>query len=1710
MAEQFSSLNEIQALHSDLLALSNSRLSNLDRLAIELEAHIAAFRNLLNQKNRNEQSRKSIETGVLPFYDSNHPWRGHKFNMTMIGNVERDGVMYEINDDFKQGTFQVADELNLDEVEASQIFFDAQADADATGRSILSCSIIRFHQRRKLLLDCLRLTLKQNAELEGNSEQELELKAYLERIITETILINPTTKPTTKPTTTSNTQTFISKCISAMGDIRQWLQKISDKVSSASVLGQPSQPDLLEIMEYQRHSLIKQHELLGVIVLYLVKADHSVVGDFELLLDVLKKADKYDNLLVHQFPALAAYIWRFGSPEGGSTIQDARALDKKINVKTDQNAWVLPYAHAAFRAWWLAEYSGFYVEHHDGLPHGINLEEEAKQRSQQFNEALKDGAFDFLLSLSADVKAASWSEPSRQGFRLWLQRKAPQLLSDSVSFSDFFEDQFMEQLQTFIESFITNLPDVLRKLRIDEDEQRQLSHEHEHDLDLERFIVIISYAFDGRPKAALDGFWDVPDGVLIGFMYWASRRASTPLVSAFCEMLQAISGDEECATAAHEFLLDESPQAGRMKRAHALTWNQIFKELAFFTNKLRDQPVPQAQTYRHGKPNHDQAELEPESYIMLESYLRLISQLCSHSAVARQFLMQHPSYQLTDLLFQLAASSIPPRFRAGAFTALRSLLSNKTKPAAEYLWTALDIWISGGYAHNASTQRNTVPPSYAPDAILRKFGTGFEEPDAFIMLLHALVLPYEDDTTLRDGLPFPELLGASSRMPGIDPYVDFAVGQVFGSRMSEIMDPIQLRLLQLTCLTFITTCLETFNEDLVIFANRSNVSVDTAIRTSDLQTYVLLHPFSRVMEWVYTSSVMDSIFTAIHQDVNEVASAAPDSPSIMCLLQGIRAVTLIMDLQPTYRDIVRPLIKRQASHRRTPVPNAAYASFEDGVLNHLTIIPDLGLYCSSGNPELVIVSLKLLEKLSASPGLAPAAKVGNRRIDRNKAIAALEENNAAEAISRSLLQEIEASIDETQGQTSDSYIIKVHILDFLIACLEACPGQTTIAHLLLGFQCRDDRIEVDVDSLFSRRISLFHSILKLTNNTSLEADGSISSWQISLSYKCLRLLKQLWHSPISSNIVMIEMRSNNSFFEMFIRQTLITPGLLWDGRDLADPEFLDSTSASCLSNFLNQRAVVLQYISAELRKIALSHLPSLKERMFNTFLGSTMVEEGQQIDHCSVFDLFDFMDIPLDQSISLGSLSWFKDIDVSVCEEIRSDSLSLFNMMKLEELLTLRRYELMATKKLENPQSMTTFNIEAKMIFNYYFIDNKLKELKAARRKALQSWVQLLLVMIETMTYDESTKIVFVLQTLQIILPRLENCLENAAEALELAKLTKALLFSLNLDSDAFKEGDLGQNLSDKLFHVFELSLRAINVVGANGPLKELFYSVSYRYLTGTSETETPINPEIDNPNNLNGGTHRAGRGNRGPAPIPGLRKPHSTQTVKLAGDRLIDVICDDALVGEQHCRISALLLLGALVKMAKQENSNYIIESLNRLNFISILVQSIGDFGNALQEASNEDATTLLSDFYARLALLVHISQTRSGATAVLNSGLFHSILVSGLFALDTDLQIDSGAVSRHYSLLAAIMRVICCALVSRGLQNEQSLDQGRRFLVDNRAAILAVLKRSAGLGIENNVIEQSVVDISDSFMLLMTITRFVDFEEIIIQKRPTLRSFT
>jgi nuclear pore complex protein Nup205 len=63
MAE-LNSLESLQALYTDLLALSEKRLSSIERLGAEIEAHLRDLRNLLDKKPRNEQSRQSLAAGT--------------------------------------------------------------------------------------------------------------------------------------------------------------------------------------------------------------------------------------------------------------------------------------------------------------------------------------------------------------------------------------------------------------------------------------------------------------------------------------------------------------------------------------------------------------------------------------------------------------------------------------------------------------------------------------------------------------------------------------------------------------------------------------------------------------------------------------------------------------------------------------------------------------------------------------------------------------------------------------------------------------------------------------------------------------------------------------------------------------------------------------------------------------------------------------------------------------------------------------------------------------------------------------------------------------------------------------------------------------------------------------------------------------------------------------------------------------------------------------------------------------------------------------------------------------------------------------------------------------------------------------------------------------------------------------------------------------
>ncbi|KAK4204380.1 nucleoporin Nup186/Nup192/Nup205 [Triangularia verruculosa] len=1644
MAE-FRVLEGLQALHSELVAARQHRFDNPQVLDHLVEVHSDNFKALLDKTPRNSAHRTELNS--------------KKVIKTKDGE-------YRVNDDFIYETLKVADELDLDEYEAGRIVLDCQDedDSETQSRPLWECGLIRFYQERKYLLDCMRLCI----EIANDEEIEDNLKDAFGVVVEENIFVKGSAKK------------IVARCMEAMQSIKATLQSINDKVVSRYMLEQASLMRPLEAadtIEFCRMSLVEQHECLAMILHAAVERRHADVNDFKQFLGALKKIDKYDQFLVHLFPVLAAYINVFGSPDGMCDFQQSRQLDDEICKTGDGDSWAISYLGAATRVWWIAEYTGYFQVDNEFDLGGLDLDAEFEKRTKAFTEALKDGAFDFILSVAADCKTEEWQDPSRMGMRQWLQRKSPPLQGDFYYFSHFLQLSLMAHLEVFIDSVITNLPELVRTLKTEEDEQRQLSQTHEQDLDLERFVVIISYAYEDRPDAAMTFFED-PDSALYGFLQWASTKASTPLVSAFCEMLQSLACNEETATAAHTFLLDEGHQSsGKMRRSQSLTWNQIFRELEFFAKKLSERPNPsQMQIQRPGKSSTDQGEAEPESAMMLECYVRLIGKLTAESRTCRIRLASTQELMFPYILFKLANANVTPRLRAAVFYSLKSLLVAKTVVESDVLWNLVDNFTMGALdpTSPSTAQQQRSPTSQLTYEELQKsafndLAIGFEEPNAFIQLLTSLVTPYPVSDGLNDTLPFPEFLGINKRMPGIEIYVDF-VFLVFTFKPKEITDQGQLRMLRLSCLEFILACLQTFNEDLIVLGNETNIEIDKAVKTTSLAAYVRLHPFARVMEWMYTESAITALMNTIHQDQYALSRASPESPLIQSILRGIQVLIKVLDLQATFLHLVRPILQTAQKRKHLTVAKTIYTSVEDGILNHLSLVVDLGKYCNLGVGELTLSCLKLLEKVSTSSKLISAWNPETHRPGhRNKAIVQFEKDGEGGVVGTSLAANITAVIDPALEADSEEYLIKLFILDFLYETLRASPDQPTIAHLLLGFNCELRGLSVSPRGAFDSQKSLFHSLLSVVIELVVNQDGrGMRGYLITLKYKILRIFQLLWKSPLSSTLVMDELRSTNFLFHMLLRETQIVPGLPWNDLTIDSNEFLLSSASVAYIDYLASRAIIFEYIGKELCSVSQNRIPSVKRQIFDALNGQITLENHDTLAAHNIFDFFDFMNIDISWEVAPPTFNFYHELDLSPCVFDAGNAGPQYNLARVRECIQLKRSEYRETLAMVPQEGMDEIRLEEQFLLEYLSFNNQRSLVRSVRLELLKKWSDLLLVMFEANEFRGTVKTTFLLQALQAILPTLEALnTDSPPEAFELAKVAKILLYKLDFSDNTGgapgSETDkiaMGNLVSDKLFQLFQVCMASIVKWNQYAELRGLYYSICYRYLTGV----------VDN----DGSDTRSSS--------VATARMRTNKAIQLHGERLLHVICDDAYGSDTLCQTSAMVLLSALVHLSRSSPQTTttqvsIVDSLNRLNFIGVLVDSLKTI---LQEwlaiispqSPLPASTAVAAEQYltAKLCFLLQLSQTRAGAMYILQANLFRAIEVSGVFAADPELEINPSntvALEKHYFLLASLARIITACVLARGQGN---VLQGRNFLQKHRMLVVHTLKRSAGIGIVGN----------------------------------------
>lgn len=1370
--------------------------------------------------------------------------------------------------------------------------------------------MVLFHERRQFLLESLRLCFRIASD--GFDADDVDLKSPFLTLIGLVL-------ESKGDGTGGNGSSFWRRVLASMSEAEKSLQQLAARVQAVAMTGQVQSEEFTEMMDFQRTSLTRQHESLGGICHYVIVAGHINVDDFRVLLGTLKGIERYDTITAHYLPAFFTACAYFGSHEGRSTLEEGRALHNLITSNKDNEAWTSRIFQAAATCSWLAEYSARSTDQPDSPPpSSSDPAGSSDARSKLFLDALRDGAFQFLLSIAQDMRNNPWFDPLRKGLTTFLIQDSPSLVTEAFQSEQYMQDLFMEQLQGFVDAFITNMPDTLRILRLDEDEHRRQTQGRvqlrptEYPLHLERFFMIASMAYDGFDHAS-ENFWSDPDGNLYGFLVWASQRQPTPRVATFCELLRSLSYGEVCANHAHRFLLeDKGVNFNKLRRNSPLSWHHITGELEFYSSTVRDRPAVQ-----HNKGQDDPTLVEPESEMMLECYLRLIAHLCQQSPAARAWFLAHPTFHLHEHLLLLCSSSIESRLRGNAFAALAALLVDKTREVGDGMWAAVDAWISGAGNNSQTIQRQSSLQTgsvSAERAIFELISTGFEEPNSFVGLLIALISPYPEETDLNDSLPFPESLGAAYRMPGIEPYVDFALGRLLAQKTVDLQDPIQVRILRCSCLTFAATCLSSFNEDLVVFANQSSTAVDSAMRTSSLAAYARLHPFARVIEWLFNDAVVAALMDTAIQDVREVNDATPNSPLILGLLQAIRVITLVLSLETTYFEFVRPNVKLQSTVRRQPVANSALVSFEDVILNNLSLVARLGLYCGSGHQDLAIASLQLLQRLTNSRKLsAPVVTSLGRQMDKSRLITALERNSDSETVAVSLA--LQMRFDERaieQGPESPVCVIQNEILKFLNGCLETVPDRPTIAHSLLGYTCYAHALDVAPSGPFAEGSSLFHGILSYLI---LMPDGdpvTLLSWLVAVKLEAVGVIARLVRSPLSARFTLAELRASEYLFFQWTKQPRIGLETLWDGRSFEAPDFFVAESGSAFVAVLQQRAALLDYAAVEIQSVSADGLTSLKDRIISTLLGRASFLSGQQVPCLNLFDLVVVFESMTNDILPLPQTKFFDMQDVESCATSRGDA-KTYDVPLAEQLLLLRSNAIRRSGQLSTPAEEQQMVADVENILFCLHANNRRVEIRASQSKVLKSWVQLVAVVLEKGGLDQIEKSSFVLQALQVVLPRLEQAYsDDTTSALLYAQLARTLLQQVDTSSAAKGSSLATDSTSDRFFQLFSIALIGIQDPRSSSELRLSCSQICLRYLRNIA---------------------RAG---------DSTWRKSCMQSVTACGDGLIETLCDEAYTGSKDNRIAALLLLGALAATCNRDNSRALVDALTRINFINVLVNNL------------------------------------------------------------------------------------------------------------------------------------------------------------------------
>uniref|UniRef100_A0A803WCX5 Nucleoporin 205 n=2 Tax=Ficedula albicollis TaxID=59894 RepID=A0A803WCX5_FICAL len=1152
----------------------------------------------------------------------------------------------------------------------------------------------------------------------------------------------------------------------------------------------------------------------------------------------------------------------------------------------------------------------------------------------------------------------------------------------------------------------------------------------------------------------------------------------------YLKMLRGLASGPQCAHYCFSLLkVNGSSHAENIQGAGGspVSWEHFFHSLMLYHEHLRkDLPSADSVQYRH-LPLRGITQKEQDGLI---AFLQLTTVIVNWSENARLALCEHPQWTPVVVILGLLQCSIPPILKAELLETLTAF--GRSPEIAASLWQSLE------YTQILQTVRSPGQrQAIGIEVELNEIESRCEEyplTRAFCRLISTLVES-----------SFPANLGAGLRPPGFDPYLQFLRDSVFlrfrtraYRRAAEKWEVAEV-------------VLEVFYKLLRDYEPQLEDFVDQYVELQGEEIIAYKPPgFNLMYHLLNESPMLELCLSLLEEGVKQLDTYAP-FPGKKHLEKAVQYCLALLNLtlqkENNFMDLLR---ESHLSLIVTPLEQLLQGiNPRTKKADHVVNIARY-LYHGNSNPELAFESAKILCCISDNSNIQ-IKLVGDFTHDQSVSqklmagfVECLDNEDAEELINPDEELEPEKKRAQIHHET------RIHILNLLITSLECSPP--SLALYLLGFELKKPVSTTNLQDpgVLGCPRTCLHAILNILEKGTETRNGPTAVRESPhLAELCYQVIYQLCACSDTSGPTMRYLRTSQDFL-------------------FTQLQYLPFSIKEHEISTLNQMSWLMKTAAIEMRVTSLNRQRSHTQRLLHLLLDDMPVKpyladgEGGMEDESrsvsgflhfdtaskvrrkilNILDSIDFsQDIPEPLQLDFFDRAQIEQV-IANCEHKNARGQVVCNVKYVHRVLVAEVNALQGMAAIgQRPLLMEEINT----ILQYVVERNKLLQCLHAKRHALESWRQLVEIIltacpqdliqaedrqliIRDLLQDVHDKVILDDDAAQELMPVVAGAVFTLTAHLSQSVKTEQKQplalpmagqsqYVLMLDG-SFTSSPASESISMGFASIGDSSLHII--------LKKLLdfilktgggFQRVRTHLYGSLLYYLQIAQRPDEPDTLEAAKKTMWEHLTAPEDVFSKLQRENMATIESYGAALMEVVCRDACDGHEIGRMLALALLDHIVSVDKQQQW---LLYLSNSGYLKVLVDSLADDDLALQSLLTPQPPLLkaLYTYESKMAFLTRVAKSQQGALELLRSGVIVRLAQcqvydmrpetdhQGMYAMRDPPVFIPAPVERYRQILLPALQLCQVILTSSMAQHLQAAGQVLQFLISHSDTIQAILR--------------------------------------------------